>query len=99
MGFALSSRVTSFQRFIFAIVFIAAAFVILPSVMEYAKIEETSIESFNDFSTEKAGLLSRSTVGSRIDISSYPLPLKLFTFLYRPLFLTSERDSGVSRLH
>jgi len=86
MGFALSSKVTSFQRVVFAVVLIAAAFFILPSVMDYAKIEETSLESFNEFSTEKAGLLSRSTVGSRIDISSYPLPLKLFTFLYRPLF-------------
>jgi hypothetical protein len=86
MGFALSSKVTPFQRFIFAMVFITAAFFILPSVMEYAKIEETSLESFNEFSSEKADLLSRSTVGSRIDISSYPLPLKLFTFLYRPLF-------------
>ena len=54
--------------------------------MQYAKIEEASIDSFSEFSSQKAGLLSRTTTGSRIDISSYPLPLKLFTFLYRPLF-------------
>lgn len=86
LGFALSSKVTFFQRFLFAIVFIVTAIAILPSVMQYAKIEEASIDSFSEFSSQKAGLLSRTTTGSRIDISSYPLPLKLFTFLYRPLF-------------
>ncbi|WP_293892616.1 hypothetical protein [Flavobacterium sp.] len=86
LGFALSSKVTPFKRFLYATVFIAAAFFILPSVMQYAKIEEATLDSFSEFSGNKAGLLSRSTTGSRIDISSYPLPLKLFTFLYRPLF-------------
>ena len=86
MAFAFSNKMSLFQRSLFAIVFIVAAFLILPSVMGYAKIEETSLESFSEFSDQKAGLLSRASVGSRIDISSYPLPLKLFTFLYRPLF-------------
>lgn len=86
LAFVLSTKLNFFQRFLFAIIFIVAGIVILPSVMEYAKIEETSLESFSEFADQKAGLLSRSTTGSRIDISSYPLPLKLFTFLYRPLF-------------
>lgn len=86
IAFVLSNRLSFFQRTLFAIVFIVGAIFILPSVMGYAKIEETSLDSFSEFSNTKAGLLSRGTVGSRIDISSYPLPLKLFTFLYRPLF-------------
>jgi hypothetical protein len=59
---------------------------ILPSVMEFAKIEETTVDSFEEFSSAKSTLLSRANVGSAIDISSYPFPLKVFTFLYRPFF-------------
>lgn len=86
LAYVFSNKMSNYQRFIFSIVFIGIGLFILPSVMEYAKIEEASVESFSEFSSNKAGLLSRSTTGSRIDISSYPFPLKLFTFLYRPLF-------------
>jgi hypothetical protein len=58
----------------------------LPKVMEFAKIEEASVDSFDKFSVGKAALLSRSHTGSAVDISSYPFPLKVFTFLYRPFF-------------
>lgn len=86
LAYVMSSKVSKGQRIIFSIVLIGIGIAILPSVMEFAKIEETTIDSFEAFSDKKADLLSRSTTGSRIDISSYPFPLKVFTFLYRPLF-------------
>lgn len=86
LAYVASSKVSKGQRIIFSIVLVGIGIAILPSVMEFAKIEETTIDSFESFSDKKADLLSRSTTGSRIDISSYPFPLKVFTFLYRPLF-------------
>jgi hypothetical protein len=55
-------------------------------VLKFAKIEEASIDSFNNFASNKASLLNKSYTGSAIDISSYPYPVKIFTFLFRPFF-------------
>lgn len=86
LSYVMSSKVSTAQRMIFSVVLIGVGIAILPSVMEFARIEEASVDSFEQFSDTKAGLLSRASAGSRIDISSYPFPLKVFTFLYRPLF-------------
>jgi hypothetical protein len=90
MGFGLAyitgSKISKFQRILFASIMIGVAVAILPSVMSFAKVEEASVDSFNEFSENKAALLSHKLVGSAIDISSYPFPLKVFTFLFRPLF-------------
>ncbi|WP_284651815.1 hypothetical protein [Flavobacterium terrisoli] len=81
-----STKASVFQRIVFLGLMIGLSVTILPSVMEFAKIEETTIDSFEQFSETKSSVLSRANVGSAIDISSYPFPLKVFTFLYRPLF-------------
>ncbi|TBX66366.1 hypothetical protein EZL74_10985 [Flavobacterium silvisoli] len=86
MAYFLTSKVSVFQRVVFFAMMIGVSVTILPSVMEFAKIEEASVESFDEFSDYKSGVLSREHVGSAINISSYPFPLKVFTFLYRPLF-------------
>lgn len=81
-----NSKMSIFNRVLFFGLTISIGIAILPSVMEFAKIEESTIESFENFSKVKSTELSRSNVGSAIDISSYPFPLKVFTFLYRPFF-------------
>lgn len=81
-----SSRVSTFQRIIFGALMIGLSIKIIPTVLEFAKVEEATLDSFEEFSESKAALLSRANTGSRIDISSYPFPLKVFTFLFRPLF-------------
>lgn len=86
LAFLLDKKVSTFKRLILIVILISASLVILPTVMEFAKIEEASIDSFNQFSENKAEALSRSHTGSSVDISSYSFPLKVFTFLYRPLF-------------
>jgi len=86
MGYLLTSKISLSRRIILSIMLIAGGLAILPKVMEYAKIEDTSVEGFNKFSNNKSVNLSQAHTGSSVDISSYPLPLKVFTFLYRPLF-------------
>jgi hypothetical protein len=86
LAYLFSGQISPFKRTIFTIILIGGGLVILPTVMEFAKIEESSVESFNKFSANKAAVLSRSHSGSAIDISTYPFPLKVFTFLYRPFF-------------
>lgn len=90
LGFGIAyfsgKNISVLKRILFFGVMFGIAVVILPKVLEFAKIEETSIEGFTQFSESKAAVLSRSHTNSSIDISSYPFPLKVFTFLFRPFF-------------
>jgi hypothetical protein len=85
-AFFSGKNIPMFRRILFFGALLGIAIAIFPMVMKFAKIEEASFESFNQFSTIKATKLSSSNTSSAIDISSYPFPLKVFTFLYRPLF-------------
>lgn len=85
-AFVTNESKSFFQRIIFFAVMIAIAIFLLPMVLKFAKIEEASIDSFTNFASEKASLLSHAHTNSAVDISSYPLPVKIFTFLFRPFF-------------
>lgn len=54
---------------------------------------ENLIEDFQAQSAKKAEDLSAS--GSGVDMSSYPLPFKLFTFWFRPLFIDAPNILGL----
>ncbi|MEC4005496.1 hypothetical protein OX283_012570 [Flavobacterium sp. SUN052] len=86
MAYFLGRKISLFRRVAFFGVLIGLAIAILPIVLKYAKIEEASIDSFNEFSDHKVAVLSTSNSTSAVDISSYPFPLKVLTFLYRPFF-------------
>lgn len=54
---------------------------------------EDLITDFESFSDTRAEELSKS--GSGVDMASYPLPLKLFTFWFRPLFFDAPGVLGL----
>lgn len=95
ISFLVSKQATNSQRFILSVLILGASFFILPKVMEYSKIENLSSEDIENFSSTRTGNLSRSHTESRIDISSYPYPLKVFTFLYRPLFFDAHNVNAL----
>ena len=95
LAYVFGGKVSPAQRFIFSAAMIAVGLAILPSVMEFAKIEEASAEGFDKFATGKAAVLSRSSVGSAIDISSYPFPLKVLTFWFRPALFDVRNINGL----
>jgi len=86
LAYVVGGKVSAGKRIFFSLILIGVGIAILPTVMEFAKIEEATVESFDEFSERKVDVLSRSHTGSSLDISSYPFPLKVFTFLFRPLF-------------
>ena len=51
------------------------------------------IEDFESFSEDRAEDLARA--GSGVDMASYPLPFKLFTFWFRPLFIDAPNILGL----
>ena len=95
LAYVFGGKVSPAQRIIFSAAMIAVGLAILPSVMEYAKIEEASAEGFDKFATGKAAVLSRSSAGSAIDISSYPFPLKVLTFWFRPALFDVRNINGL----
>ena len=84
--FMFSRSKSLFQRILFSSIMIGIAISIFPLVLKFSKIEEVSVDSFNNFALNKASLLSKSYTSSAIDISSYSPPFKIFTFLFRPFF-------------
>jgi hypothetical protein len=87
-GFSMimTTNKSLFQRFFFFSIMMGIAIYIFPLVIKFARIEEATVDNLNAFAINKASLLSRSHTDSAIDISSYPIPLKIFTFLFRPFF-------------
>lgn len=54
---------------------------------------ENLVESFDKFSSTRSVELAKSNSG--VDISNYPLILKLFTFWFRPLFFDAPGIAGI----
>ena len=86
MAYFLGKKISLFRRTVFVAVMIGIAIAIFPMVMKFAKIEEASIDGFDKFSNAKVTSLSKVNISTSVDISSYSLPLKVLTFLYRPFF-------------
>jgi hypothetical protein len=73
---------------------VGAMVLLYDKIMAFSKIDgDNVLQSFNQFSAGRAYELSKA--GSGIDISNYPLPLKLFTFWFRPLFVDSPGGMGL----
>jgi hypothetical protein len=71
-------------RIFMVILFVGITAAIIPMVLEHFAIEENSVENITEFVDSSSQNLSYG--GSAVDISGYPYPLKLLTFLYRPFF-------------
>ncbi len=69
---------------------VLGSYFLIDSTAEFLKVEELSIESLTSITTKTAGLLSSGNVGSAVDISSYSLPMRLFTYMFRPLFFDAH---------
>ncbi|MCP9199901.1 hypothetical protein MKO06_08290 [Gramella sp. GC03-9] len=54
---------------------------------------ENLVEGFEQFSEDRGSELAKS--GSGVNMTNYPLPLKLFTFWFRPLFLDAPGALGL----
>ncbi|WP_299702394.1 hypothetical protein [uncultured Pontibacter sp.] len=87
-------KVPLYQKILVYVAFAGGIFVMSDQILAMANINEDDVVgSFQDFSQVQAGRLS--SAGSGVDITSYPLPLKLFTFWFRPLFVDAPGALGI----
>jgi hypothetical protein len=95
--FALATStggVSFFWRFFLLVTSIYIFALITPSVLEFIGVEE-NIDNLEDVSDLRSQNLSKGSVGSTIEISSYSLPAKIGTFLFRPLFFDVNNIFGL----
>jgi hypothetical protein len=87
-------KIPFYQKALVAVGFIGALAMFSDQILGVANIDEDNVlGSFEEFSTKRATSLSAS--GSGVDMNSYPLPLKLFTFWFRPLFVDAPNMLGI----
>lgn len=60
------------------------------STLAFLEIEDLSLESLLEKTDVASGNLNSSYVGSGVDIGSYSWPMKLFTYMFRPLFFDAH---------
>lgn len=90
MAILLGSEIKIHFKIAMGLAAVIGTYFLLDSTAEFLKVEELSIESLTAKSEMTSRNLSGKTVGSAVDISSYSLPMKLFTYLFRPLFFDAH---------
>jgi len=97
LGYMSGKEKISFGKKLFIyIVMIGGLWLVQDQILGVVGLEgsEDLVEGFEDFSAERSESLS-SSAGSGVDMASYPLPLKLFTFWFRPLFFDAPGILGL----
>jgi hypothetical protein len=82
--YIISGEKSKEQRIFLSVLLLAVAIAIMPMVLDYVNIDEASVDGLERFSEERA--VGLSSGNSFVNISSYPYPLKVLTFVYRPFF-------------
>ena len=96
LGYMTGKEKISFGRkFIIYVLMIGGLILAQDQILGMAGLNNSDdlVEDFESFSTTRSGELADS--GSGVDMASYPLPLKLFTFWFRPLFFDAPGALGL----
>ncbi|GAB3820153.1 hypothetical protein GCM10028895_19690 [Pontibacter rugosus] len=87
--FTGQERVPLYQKLFVYIAFAGSLALMYDQILAVANIDaENPFESFDEFAETRAGNLAKA--GSGVDMNSYSLPVKLFTFWFRPLFFDAS---------
>ncbi|WP_236974822.1 hypothetical protein [Membranihabitans maritimus] len=87
VSFLISSEWNVIQKSILFIFSLVLGIASIPYVIAFFRIEEFSLTAIQLMIEVNTGNVDDAT--TFVDMTSYPLILKMFTFLYRPLFIDS----------
>lgn len=85
VAYTLVRKMPFYKRTFLILLFSLTFGYLFVAVLSFVKLEQFTTEKISDFSDKKVKALA-ATGGSTVDITSYPYPLKVVTFLYRPIF-------------
>ncbi|WP_309561444.1 hypothetical protein [Christiangramia sp. SM2212] len=88
-------KIAWWKKMLVYVIMIGSLIVVQDTILGMAGLNESDdlIQEFETFSDERAGELSDS--GSGVDMANYSLPVKLFTFWFRPLFFDAPGVLGI----
>ena len=89
ISFALDKRLNVTKKIAIYIIFLGGMVAMYSYVMQFIELENLDAETITNYSDTRASSLSRARTDSSVNTLSYPFPLKVFTFLYRPLFIVN----------
>ncbi len=95
VGYTLDGKLKGYQKILIFLALLIGFASIFNYVLAFIQLETIDANSVEDYVTKKAMSLNKNESESGIDISGYPFPLKVFTFLYRPLFIDSPNLFGI----
>jgi hypothetical protein len=95
VGFILGKeKVPAYQKYLVVFFAIGMSIYVYEDLIVYLGYDPNNlVESFEEESALNAGRLA--SAGSGVDMTSYSLPMKLFTFWFRPLFVDSPNVIGL----
>jgi hypothetical protein len=89
------AKVPFYQKIIVFAAATAAIFLLYNKILAVAALDSDNVvQSFEDFSAARGASLAQSA-GSGVNLNNYPLPLKLLTFWFRPLFADAPGILGL----
>ena len=88
-------KIALWKKILIYVGMIGSLILVQDTILGIAGLEGSDdiVEDFSDFSTTRAEKLDNA--GSGVNMANYPLPLKLFTFWFRPLFLDAPGALGL----
>lgn len=88
-------KIALWKKMLVYIGMIGSLIIVQDTILGMAGLNESEnlVEGLDQFSTERGAELSKS--GSGVDMADYPLPIKLFTFWFRPLFFDAPGMLGL----
>lgn len=86
IGYTVDGRLKSYQKGIIFVVFLGVFAFLFNYVLEFVQLDSLETQAIQNYTSTKAAKLNQADSSTGLDISGYPYPFKVFTFLYRPLF-------------
>ncbi len=90
LAIMLSSEMKLHFKILLGLAALFGTYYLMDGTLEFLKLEEFDLEAISQLSDTTISNLNRRTVGSAVDISSYSWPMRLFTYMFRPLFIDAH---------
>jgi hypothetical protein len=85
LALLIDGRLKLSIKILLALIMMTSVAFMFDRVLAFLKLDEVTSESVTQFADIRSANLGKSS-GSAVDMSGYPFPFKILTFLYRPLF-------------
>jgi hypothetical protein len=95
LGVAFDEKTKSYQKVLITVISVVVFISAINYVLNFVQLESLDTETVEIYSDTRASNLSNDRTTSSVNTSSYPYPLKVFTFLFRPLFFDASGVLGI----